>query len=272
MTNLFYATYFGGGLSAEHVDGGTSRFDRRGQVYQSVCAGCGEQRLPDRTEPGRFAHEQQSELQQRGVQVRLQLPIVVAGFQTPPVNCLPLPSNSRTRATARRAISGTSATTAPSCRTPATSTPVRGVYGDPDRQRPERLQPGRHRAAAGGGAGNSGYALDDVTLCAVKANRSACCRSGPERDLRLESVRAYQHHRINPTASPAVTTTYQLLISNGLCTDTVTQVVNVAASVLDAGPDLVACGPGPGSVTLAASSAGGTGLFPVGSSPAFSDT
>jgi gliding motility-associated-like protein len=40
-TSLFYATYFGGQFSEEHVDGGTSRFDKRGIVYQSVCAGCG---------------------------------------------------------------------------------------------------------------------------------------------------------------------------------------------------------------------------------------
>jgi gliding motility-associated-like protein len=38
---LEYATYFGGNQSAEHVDGGTSRFDKKGIVYQSVCAGCG---------------------------------------------------------------------------------------------------------------------------------------------------------------------------------------------------------------------------------------
>ncbi len=40
-TDLLYATYFGGPVSQEHVDGGTSRFDKRGIVYQSVCAGCG---------------------------------------------------------------------------------------------------------------------------------------------------------------------------------------------------------------------------------------
>ncbi|HQW85734.1 MAG TPA: gliding motility-associated C-terminal domain-containing protein [Flavobacteriales bacterium] len=38
---LNYATFFGGNLSAEHVDGGTSRFDKNGNVYQAVCAGCG---------------------------------------------------------------------------------------------------------------------------------------------------------------------------------------------------------------------------------------
>ncbi len=40
MDSLLYATYFGGAQSKEHVDGGTSRFDSRGIVYQSVCAGC----------------------------------------------------------------------------------------------------------------------------------------------------------------------------------------------------------------------------------------
>ena len=38
---LIYGTFFGGGQSAEHVDGGTSRFDKNGTVYQAVCAGCG---------------------------------------------------------------------------------------------------------------------------------------------------------------------------------------------------------------------------------------
>lgn len=38
---LNYGTYFGGALSNEHVDGGTSRFSKNGTVYQAVCAGCG---------------------------------------------------------------------------------------------------------------------------------------------------------------------------------------------------------------------------------------
>lgn len=40
-SGLVYATFLGGNISSEHVDGGTSRFDRKGVVYQSVCAGCG---------------------------------------------------------------------------------------------------------------------------------------------------------------------------------------------------------------------------------------
>jgi gliding motility-associated-like protein len=39
--SLKYGTYFGGNLSEEHVDGGTSRISESGVLYQSICAGCG---------------------------------------------------------------------------------------------------------------------------------------------------------------------------------------------------------------------------------------
>jgi gliding motility-associated-like protein len=38
--SLTYATFFGENGGADHVDGGTSRFDKRGIIYQSVCASC----------------------------------------------------------------------------------------------------------------------------------------------------------------------------------------------------------------------------------------
>ena len=38
---ISYATFFGGASGAEHVDGGTSRFDKGGVIYQSVCSSCG---------------------------------------------------------------------------------------------------------------------------------------------------------------------------------------------------------------------------------------
>lgn len=41
MGSLIFGSYFGGNQSMEHVDGGTSRFDKKGIIYQSVCAGCG---------------------------------------------------------------------------------------------------------------------------------------------------------------------------------------------------------------------------------------
>ncbi len=41
FVDILYGSYLGGSISGEHVDGGTSRFDRNGIVYQSVCGGCG---------------------------------------------------------------------------------------------------------------------------------------------------------------------------------------------------------------------------------------
>jgi gliding motility-associated-like protein len=43
FSGLLYASYLGGPIAHEHVDGGTSRFDKNGVVYQSVCGGCGGQ-------------------------------------------------------------------------------------------------------------------------------------------------------------------------------------------------------------------------------------
>ncbi len=45
--SILYASYFGGLNEDDHVDGGTSRFDRNGIVYQSVCGSCnGTSRFP----------------------------------------------------------------------------------------------------------------------------------------------------------------------------------------------------------------------------------
>jgi gliding motility-associated-like protein len=39
--SLLYGSFFGGTSSADHVDGGTSRFDKRGIIYHAACASCG---------------------------------------------------------------------------------------------------------------------------------------------------------------------------------------------------------------------------------------
>lgn len=40
-SSIVYASYFGSPSASDHVDGGTSRFDRQGVIYNAVCAGCG---------------------------------------------------------------------------------------------------------------------------------------------------------------------------------------------------------------------------------------
>lgn len=41
LTVPLYGSFFGGNLSRDHVDGGTSRFDKKGVIYQAICGGCG---------------------------------------------------------------------------------------------------------------------------------------------------------------------------------------------------------------------------------------
>ncbi len=48
-SSLLYATFLGGdnpNNTGDHVDGGTSRFDKRGVVYQSMCASCPNNDVP----------------------------------------------------------------------------------------------------------------------------------------------------------------------------------------------------------------------------------
>lgn len=84
-----YGTYFGGNFSQEHVDGGTSRFDRKGKIYQSVCAGCGgNDDFP--TTPGAWSNTNNSTNCNNGTfKFDFLLPITIADFQLPPVICLP---------------------------------------------------------------------------------------------------------------------------------------------------------------------------------------
>lgn len=49
---LRYSTYLGG-PDNEHVDGGTSRFDKNGTVYQAVCSNCNNRGFP--TTPGSYS-------------------------------------------------------------------------------------------------------------------------------------------------------------------------------------------------------------------------
>lgn len=90
-SQLIYGTFFGGAAPAarEHVDGGTSRFDRKGRIYQAVCAGCGGQSTFPTT-PGAFSTANGSSNCNLGViKMDFSLPVVVADFHMPNSVCAP---------------------------------------------------------------------------------------------------------------------------------------------------------------------------------------
>ena len=91
LSTLEYATYFGGDFSSEHVDGGTSRFDKQGVVYHAVCAGCGgNDDFP--TTDGVVSNTNGSENCNLGVfKISLAPPVTSASFtNTPSSGCYPV--------------------------------------------------------------------------------------------------------------------------------------------------------------------------------------
>lgn len=87
---LIYGSYFGGNLSGEHVDGGTSRFDKKGIIYQSVCAGCGgNSDFPILPNPGAVSVTNKSGNCNNAVfKMDFKPPAVISEFQVPKRICI----------------------------------------------------------------------------------------------------------------------------------------------------------------------------------------
>ena len=89
VSNIVYGSFFGGPTAQEHVDGGTSRFDRKGKVYQAMCSGCGfNSDMP--IYPANAVSPTNNNSCNLGVfKMDFDLPVVVADFETPPIGCAP---------------------------------------------------------------------------------------------------------------------------------------------------------------------------------------
>lgn len=86
---LVFASYFGGLTSSEHVDGGTSRFNRKGEIYQSVCAGCGSNDdFPIFPSNAHSPTNNSSNCNNGVFKFDFSLPISVADFNFPPIGCV----------------------------------------------------------------------------------------------------------------------------------------------------------------------------------------
>lgn len=95
---LLYGSYYGRSSTAarfgEHVDGGTSRFDKNGVVYQAICGGCGGTSGPALpTTPGSFSPVNGSvNCNLASLKIEFQLGAVVANSNASPTTrgCPPL--------------------------------------------------------------------------------------------------------------------------------------------------------------------------------------
>ena len=92
-----YATFWGGSetssaQSSEHVDGGTSRFDKRGVIYQAICAACGTGSVRFPTSPSsgygqRNSHAGTTNCNNALVKIDLEGPALFTEFERSPVTC-----------------------------------------------------------------------------------------------------------------------------------------------------------------------------------------
>ena len=275
LSDLFYGTFFGGNISAEHVDGGTSRFDRRGRVYQSVCAGCGgNSDFPIQPDPGAVSATNNSGLCNNAVfKFDMDFPIVVADFNST-VNCLPAPVSFTN--TSYGAISyewsfgdnTTSSLTSPShvYAAPGVYT-VRLVANDPATC---NVSDTTFRQVVVLGDGT--FQLPDTSICSggtVQIGLQPIAAPGityqwsPPQGLSNSQV-------ANPIASPTSTTTYTLTVSNGQCSTSAQQTVTVANGQIDAGADQTICGPN-ANAFLVATGFGTIDGFQWSSNNAFTD-
>ncbi len=230
---IAYATYFGGNISAEHVDGGTSRFNRKGEIYQSVCAGCGNNNdFP--TSAGAFSSTNNSNNCNNAVlKFKFDFPKTVADFSVPPAGCAPATvqfTNTSIGATNYLWNFGdgnTSTSTHPS----HTYTQS-GVYDitlvaiDNTNQNCNATDTITRQVII---LSNTSFPLQDVAICGSgnvvigippTGDNSVTFQWIPTTGLSSENIS-------NPIASPTQTTTYQLVMSAGSCTDTLVQTVFV---------------------------------------------
>ena len=248
MSSMMYATYFGGSQSNEHVDGGTSRFDKKGIIYQSVCAGCGgNSDFPIEPNPGAVSPANNSSNCNNGVfKFNFDFPIVVADFSAPWVGC-------------STGISFQNLTTS--------SSTVNYLWYFGDGTTSTLVNPNHNYSQNG---------FYEVTLIATDA--SACNLSDTitkeiyilsnasdtiqslvkcENDLIQIGVIPVNDPTLTYSWTPSIDLTstsisnpfcdvnsdtqYQLIISNGSCSDTLLQNISITNLQVDAGEDTIFC-------------------------------
>ncbi|RLD66881.1 MAG: hypothetical protein DRI84_03815 [Bacteroidetes bacterium] len=256
-SGLDFGTFYGGTQSSEHVDGGTSRFDHKGRIYQAVCAGCGgHSDFPTTTNA--HSNTNNSFNCNNGVfKFDFNIPAIVADFIQPPVGCVP----------DTLFFNNTSYLTHPSNTTfywdfgDGTNSTVKSPYH-------VYLQSGIY---------NVTLIISDIQSCNLADTiiQQVAMLSGTVDTIPSKGICKYDFTQIgilpisdptvtyhwinapaisdstisNPIVLPLVSTWYKMAVSNGVCTDTLYQLVEVYDIHVNAGNDTTLC---QGTITLIA--------------------
>lgn len=247
-SSLEFATFYGGS-SAEHVDGGTSRFDRMGKIYQGVCAGCGGWGdFP--TTPGAWSNTNNSTNCNMGVvKIDFELPVIVAEFSDNAPVCLPgsvqftnqsyIPNPGITTCYWEFGDGATSTNCNP-VHTYSSSGLYTVMLIMSDLNSCNETDTIWHQVLV---LSNTTDTIPDAHMCQGSFTQigippyvgtGITYQWNPSMNLSNPNIS-------NPICTSASTMTYYLYISNGVCVDTLIQRVNVYDIQADAGPDTLIC-------------------------------
>ena len=243
-----YATFYGGTWSSEHVDGGTSRFDQSGKLYQSVCAGCGGYSDFPTTSGCHSANNLSGNCNNAVIKFSFNVPVILADFDPPSVGCAPYQINFTNTSTLISSGSNChwdfgNGATSNQCN-PSYTYNQGGIYNvrlivsdtgscnlaDTIVKQVAVIEGHRdtlpvHKICVGEITQIGLLPVNDPNISYIWNNASSL--SNPNIS--------------NPIASPTSSTWFTLLFSNGVCTDTLVQLVKVYDVQADAGNDTSLC-------------------------------
>lgn len=275
---LVYGSYFGGGISREHVDGGTSRFDKKGRIYQAVCAGCGSNDDFPITLGAWSPTNNSSNCNMGVIKFDFNLPAVIADFIIPNIVCAPITINFQN--TSQTIPNGTTIwswnfgdNTTSSQQNPSHTYTQSGIYditlivrnigscNSADTITKQLIV-----------LSNTKDTLPEKHICVGDFSQIGVPPSGNSSIVYIWSPSTGLNNTniSNPIANPSNTTTYMLRVSDGICTDTLMQKVNVYNIQVDIGNNITVCRGD--TANLIASSSGGANRFFWSSNANFTDT
>lgn len=241
-STLDYATYFGepyyGTCSYsghDHVDGGTSRFDKKGNIYQSVCASCGGcNKFPTYPNPGVWSPNSGNanigNCNNAVFRFSFMGDFSVADFNSPPIGCAPYNIQFTNQSLGTNYFWNFGDGTTSTQQNPSHTYLNSGTYdvtliaSDPSTCNLADTITKQITVMS-----NSVDTLANAIVCpganqqigiSPLSNPSITYTWNPSTSLSNPNIS-------NPIANPTQTTMYQLLISNGNCTDTLYQLVDV---------------------------------------------
>jgi gliding motility-associated-like protein len=275
-SGIFYGSYFGGNISSEHVDGGTSRFDRKGKVYQAMCAGCGGNSDMTIAPPNNPLDTNFSSCNLGVFKMDFEFPIVVADFDAPPIGCAPftytfnntslIQSNTNYYWNFGDGNTSTSANPSHTFNQSGTYTITLVLTDNATCNLADSLQ---KKIII---LGDTSYSIANVAMCLGETQQIGILPSNSPSITYLWSPSTYLSDHIisNPFVTPDATTTYSLIISNGVCSDTITQAIQLNNPTLETSNDTTLCNNE--SVQLLANSFGTSSFFVWSSNSQFTDT